>query len=100
MKKGVKKKTAPGPELARVLYALGDPVRLEIVRYIAREGETPCGGFGIDMPKSSLSHHFSVLRKAGVLGRRLEGTSSLNYIMSEELERCFPGLLTGVLKNL
>lgn len=100
MPKSAKQKKAPGPELARVLYALSDPTRLEIVRQIAREGETPCGGFGMDMPKSSLSHHFRVLREAGVLGIRPAGASTLNFLLSEDLEQRFPGLLTGILNNL
>jgi len=95
-----KKKTASGPELARVLQALGDPVRLDIVRQLARRGEIPCGGFGVDMPKSSLSHHFRVLREAGILGSRSRGTSIFNFLLIEELERRFPGLLPGVLSNL
>lgn len=83
-----------------MLRALGDPVRLEIVRQLARESEIPCGGFGVEMPKSSLSHHFSVLRAAGILGTRAEGTSTINFLQKEELERRFPGLLSSVLRNL
>jgi DNA-binding transcriptional ArsR family regulator len=95
-----KKKRPSDSDLARVLYALGDPIRLEIVRQVARQGEVPCGGFGMDMPKSSLSHHFRVLREAGILGSRTEGTSIHNFLLSEELEKRFPGLLSGVLDNL
>jgi DNA-binding transcriptional ArsR family regulator len=95
-----KKKRPSDSDLARVLYALGDPIRLEIVRQVARQGEVPCGGFGMDMPKSSLSHHFRVLREAGIFGSRTEGTSIHNFLLSEELEKRFPGLLSGVLGNL
>lgn len=99
-KKVANKTSASGAELARVLHALSDPVRLEIVRQIDREGEIPCGGFGVKMPKSSLSHHFRVLREAGVLGTRPEGTSILNFLKEEDLEERFPGLLPGILQNL
>lgn len=95
-----KKRRPSDSDFAQVLYALGDPVRLEIVRQVARQGEVPCGGFGMDMPKSSLSHHFRVLREAGILGTRTEGTSILNFLLLEELEERFPGLLPGVLGNL
>jgi DNA-binding transcriptional ArsR family regulator len=95
-----RKKKASARDLARVLHALGDPVRLDIVRQLAHQGEIPCGGFGVEMPKSSLSHHFRVLREAGILGMRSEGTSILNYLLSEELERRFPGMLRGILSNL
>lgn len=95
-----RKKRPSEADLARVLYALGDPVRLEIVRQLARHGEVPCSGFGMDMPKSSLSHHFRVLREAGILGSRPEGTSLLNFLQLKELEQRFPGLLPGILGNL
>jgi len=87
-------------ELAQVLCALGDPVRLDLVRKLAQQGEIPCGGFGLDMPKSSLSHHFRVLREAGVIGSRPEGTSTLNYLEIKQMEKRFPGLLKSVLGNL
>jgi DNA-binding transcriptional ArsR family regulator len=95
-----KKKKPSQTNLARLLYALGDPVRLEIVRQLAHRGEVACGGFGMDMPKSSLSHHFRVLRDAGILGTHPEGTSILNFLRVEELEKQFPGLLKGVLASL
>jgi DNA-binding transcriptional ArsR family regulator len=95
-----RKKKASEAGLACVLQALGDPVRLSIVRHLARQGEVPCGGFGIDMPKSTLSHHFRVLREAGIIGSRSEGTSIQNFLRLDEMERRFPGLLSSVLHNL
>jgi DNA-binding transcriptional ArsR family regulator len=95
-----KKKKASEADLACVLQALGDPVRLSIVRQLARQGEIPCGGFGIDMPKSTLSHHFRVLRDAGILGSRSEGTTIRNFLRRDEMEHRFPGILSGVLRNL
>jgi DNA-binding transcriptional ArsR family regulator len=87
----------PSPELHEVLAALGDPVRLDIVRQLADRGEVPCGGFGQDLAKSTLSHHFKVLREAGLVGARSEGTSLMNYLEKDAIDRKFPGLLTGVL---
>ncbi len=56
--------------LPAVLFALSDPVRLEIVRQLAiwQEGELPlvCASVGPEMPKSTRSHHLKVLREAGV----------------------------------
>lgn len=86
--------------LAEVLNALGDPVRLAIVKHIAQKGETPCGAFEIDRPKSTLSHHFRVLRQSGVLGSRPEGTALMNFLLTEPLNRRFPGLLDSILNNL
>ena len=85
------------PELHQVLAALGDPVRLDIVRQLADRGEVPCGGFGLNLAKSTLSHHFRVLREAGLVGARSEGTSLMNYLERDAVERKFPGLLTSVL---
>ena len=53
--------------LAGVLYALGDPVRLEIVKRLADQEELPCAALCIPIAKSTLSHHFKILRDAGVL---------------------------------
>lgn len=100
MKRPAKRGKASGRDLARILHALGDPVRLDIVRQLARQGEIACGGFGLEMPKSSLSHHFRVLREAGILGSRSEGTCLFNFLLREELEQSFPGLLGGVIRNL
>jgi DNA-binding transcriptional ArsR family regulator len=96
----IRKRKPMESELAQVLCALGDPVRLDLVRKLAQQGEIPCGGFGLDMPKSSLSHHFRVLREAGVIGSRPEGTSTLNYLEIKQMEKRFPGLLKSVLGNL
>ena len=85
------------PELHQVLAALGDPVRLDIVRQLTEQPEIPCGGFGLDLAKSTLSHHFKVLREAGIVATRSEGTSLMNYLDRDSIERRFPGLLSGVL---
>lgn len=54
-------------ELAAVMHALSDPVRLEIVARLADTDGENCGGIGdgIDVHKSTLSHHYRVLREAG-----------------------------------
>ena len=83
--------------LAAVLYALGDPVRLDIVRQLATKGELTCNAFDCEIAKSTLSHHFRVLREAGVVYSRKEGTQHLNSLRQEELDELFPGLLESVL---
>lgn len=87
--------------LPGVLYALGDPIRLEIVRHLAKEGEQPCAAvcdaLGIAIAKSTMSHHFRVLREAGVTCCRKEGTQHLNQIRREDLDARFPDLLEAVL---
>ena len=84
--------------LSSVLYALSDPVRVDIIRGIADEGEQSCNQCGIEMPKSSLSHHFKVLREAGVISTRIEGTRHINSIRTADLNARFPGLLSAILR--
>lgn len=83
--------------LTDVLHALSDPTRLAIVRSVATEGQLSCGSFDALAPKSTLSHHFKVLREAGVLHSRADGTKAINTVRRDELERRFPGLLGIVL---
>ncbi|MGD1877989.1 MAG: ArsR/SmtB family transcription factor [Kiloniellaceae bacterium] len=84
-------------ELARVLYALSDPVRLEVVRRLAQEGSASCAALDCGRPKSSMSHHFRVLRDSGVVSTRTDGTAHINELRRDELDRLFPGLLDSVL---
>src|SRR2546428_840009 len=81
-------------ELAAVLHALSDPVRLKIVADLAAAGgEQTCGSFEVPVTKSTCTHHFKVLREAGVIQQRQEGTARLNTLRRDDLEARFPGLL-------
>ena len=92
-----KKANPPALVLTDVLAALGDPLRLQIVRMLAEFGDRSCGTFEIDMPKSSLSHHFKVLRDSGVIVSWKSGTQTINSLRRKELDQQFPGLLKSVL---
>lgn len=83
--------------LEDVFYALSDPVRLEIVVRLAREGEATCAALDGGRPKSSMSHHFRALRDAGLVLTRNEGVQGINSLRREEMDRRFPGLLAAVL---
>jgi DNA-binding transcriptional ArsR family regulator len=85
-------------ELAAVLHALSDPVRLKIVAELAADGEHTCGSFDVPVTKSTCTHHFKVLREAGVIQQRQEGTTRLNALRRQDLEARFPGLLATVLQ--
>jgi DNA-binding transcriptional ArsR family regulator len=85
--------------LAGVLYALGDPIRLEIVRRLASETELACAALDLPVAKSTLSHHFKVLRDAGVLFCRKEGTQHMNSLRRDDLDARFPGLLDVILQS-
>lgn len=94
----------PSPDqiaIVDVLYALGDPIRLEIVRRLASDGEQPCASLcaGVDatIAKSTMSNHFRILRTAGVIATRKEGTQLLNSLRRQDLDRLFPGLLDVVI---
>jgi len=85
-------------ELTTVLHALSDPQRLSIVRSLAEAGEPRrCGGFGLSVTKSTLTHHFRVLREAGVIAQEEDGTARLNSLRRDALDARFPGLLDAVL---
>ena len=83
--------------LERVLYALSDPVRREIVRCLAGVPEATCGELDGGRPKSSMSHHFRVLRDAGLVQTRSVGTTHMNSLRGDLLEERFPGLLGCIL---
>ncbi len=85
-------------DLAAVLHALSDPMRLQIVRVLAAGGEHTCKSIALPVTKSTCTHHFRVLREAGVLRQRHEGTTRLNQLRRDELESRFPGLLDAVLR--
>ena len=85
-------------ELTTVLHALSDPQRLSIVRSLADAGEPMrCGGFGLTVTKSTLTHHFRVLREAGVITQEEDGTAKLNSLRRDALDGRFPGLLDAVI---
>ena len=85
-------------EMPAVLHALSDPQRLRIVRVLAAESAPRrCGSFDLDVTKSTLTHHFRVLREAGVIEQRVEGTARLNSLRRDDLDERFPGLLDAVL---
>lgn len=86
-----------GLDLAAVLHALSDPIRLRIVRELADGGERCCGAFELPITKSTCSHHFRVLREAGVISTRVEGKNRFNALRRKTLEAQFPGLLDAIL---
>ena len=84
-------------ELAEVLHALSDPVRLDIVRHLAINGERCCGDLEVTVSKSTLSHHLKVLRQAALTQTRADGTQRLVSLRKAEFEARFPGLLDAIL---
>ena len=92
----------PQPErldLFAVLNCLADPIRLSIVAQLAVTDDLECGTFEVPVTKSTLSHHFRVLRESGVIATTKSGTRSLNRLRRAELDEAFPGLLPSVLNG-
>jgi DNA-binding transcriptional ArsR family regulator len=83
--------------LPDVLHALSDPVRLEVVRLLGDMEERPCSAVEAKVAKSTLSHHFKVLREAGITHTRANGTHRLMSLRRDDLEARFPGLIDSVL---
>lgn len=85
--------------LPMVMQALSDPCRIEIMRSLLNSGELACGDIPLPLSKATVSHHFAVLREAGLVLTRSEGTRCLNTVRRDELERRFPGLLDLVISE-
>jgi DNA-binding transcriptional ArsR family regulator len=83
--------------ISGVLYGLGDPVRLEVVRRLATEGELSCAALDCAAAKSTMSHHFKILRETGIVYTRKEGTQHMNSLRRQDIDALFPGLLDIVL---
>ena len=88
-------------QLTRILAALADPHRLATVRYVARNGESWCTQVmqeaGLAMTKSTFSHHLRILREAGVLTKRIQGTKGFTKLRKNDLDRRFPGLIDAII---
>ena len=81
--------------LVGVLHALADPTRLTIVRILCDEPERACGTFPVNVAPSTLTHHFRVLRDAGVIHQRED--RRWTALRKDDLEQRFPGLLATVM---
>jgi DNA-binding transcriptional ArsR family regulator len=88
-------------QLPRILAALADPHRLATVRYLARNGESWCTQVmqeaGLVMTKSTFSHHLRILREAGVLTKRIQGTRGYTRLRKDDLDQRFPGLMDSII---
>ncbi|MCF3106312.1 helix-turn-helix transcriptional regulator [Streptomyces roseoverticillatus] len=84
--------------LQQVLEALVDPVRRRIVRELDAAGQDlACGTIDLPVSKSTATHHFHVLREAGLIRQHYVGTSRMNALRRDEFDEAFPGLLSTLL---
>ncbi|MEQ0557965.1 helix-turn-helix transcriptional regulator [Amycolatopsis sp. NEAU-NG30] len=86
--------------LAPVLHALGDPVRLELVRRAEDRPESTCAALadGLGVPLSTLTNHFRILREAGVITMTVDGRHRRIRLRTADLAERFPGLLDPILR--
>jgi DNA-binding transcriptional ArsR family regulator len=83
-----------------VLSALADPIRRMIVCRLADSHENlACTDFDLPVTKSTGTHHFRVLREAGVIEQRYQGTSIMSSLRAADLELRYPGLLDAILTS-
>lgn len=84
----------PDPEdvsLPRILFALSDPVRLAMVRILARRDAVNSLELAPDMPKSTVTHHTRLLREAGVTQTGPEGRNCWISLRRDVLDAKFSG---------
>lgn len=81
-----------------VMQALSDPWRLKIVRQMIEAGDRvfTCSDVPMDVSKATRSHHFQVLREAGLIRMQPVGNACHTTLRREEFEKRFPGLLAMV----
>ena len=83
-------------DLTRVLRALADPQRRAVIGELAadpRDRERPCASFPMPVTKSTRTHHWRVLREAGLVLQRDAGNGTFVRLRRAEFEQHFPGLL-------
>ena len=89
--------------LASVLHALSDPTRLAIVRRLNCDLDASGGGLACnsaapeELPRATMSNHFTVLRSSGLIESRKDGTRVVNRLRRADVDARFPGLLDAVL---
>lgn len=82
--------------LGSVLAALADPLRRQVVAELARAPtgtERTCASFGFPVSKATLTHHFRVLREAGLIRQVNRGNSRAACLRASDIEARLPGLL-------
>jgi len=83
--------------LENVLAALGNPMRMSVVAILADGGEHTCGSLLKGVSKSTLTHHWRVLRDSGVIWQKPSGRENLLSLRRDDLNARFPGLLEAFL---
>jgi DNA-binding transcriptional ArsR family regulator len=86
-----------------ILHALSDPVRVAIfAQIVASACSQNCSNFlkisEKDIPKSTLSQHFRILRDAGLIRSERRGVEMQNTARCSEIDTRFPGLIAAIVR--
>ena len=75
-------------EMAKTFAALADQTRLSVVEQLMQRGELPAGELVsyVDMTAPAVSRHLKVLREAGVITQRVEGTRRMYRVAPEAMK--------------
>lgn len=86
----------------KILKALADQVRLEIIRTLYLEDkEMGCGQIseGMEVGNSTISYHLKTLREVGLTYTRREGQHRYITLRKETFEKYLPGFLETLVKE-
>lgn len=87
-------------DLSKVLHALSDENRRRVIIQLASEPddvEQFCSAFKTPWAPSTRTHHFRVLRNAGLIWQRDVGNGRMTRLRRADLEKAFPGLLKQII---
>jgi DNA-binding transcriptional ArsR family regulator len=84
-----------------ILYALSEPLRFSIIEQLASGEELTCGTFKLPSSKgkSTMTHHFKVLRDSGLILTRVDGREHFTSLRRQDINERFPHLLDALLKS-
>ncbi|MBC1375941.1 helix-turn-helix transcriptional regulator [Listeria sp. FSL L7-0091] len=71
-------------DLLLIFQALSDPIRLDIFLCLLKNKEKRFSGTTYNISKSTMSHHIKLLKEAGLINLRKEGTTHI-YSVREEI---------------
>lgn len=86
-------------DLSRILHALSDENRRSVIVQLAEQPdgtEQFCSAFGMPWAQSTRTHHFKVMRTAGLVWQRDVGNGRMTRLRRDDLEKVFPGLLDQI----
>jgi DNA-binding transcriptional ArsR family regulator len=90
----------PVGSVQQLLSALADPVRLEMVRRLVNAGASmPCAALYDGINKSTATHHFKILREAGVTERLVVDGHTHQRLRLDAVDAVAPGLLDAVVRS-